>query len=209
MKTVIDKSKWNRYETFTHYDSRTNPFLIISTTIDITNIYEYSKRHCLSMYATVGYFISKTANEFEGFKIRKENDEFVLYNNIIPNFTESINGENVYFFDVDFDEDLNKFNEEFNKLRDIYKKQGIVFKCKPNEIWMSCAPWFSFNTITPPYSHDLLIPQFIWDKFNKDNNKVTTNLMVMVHHGFMDGYQLGMFYKKLEENIRNFKGDEN
>lgn len=205
---IFDKENWDRYETFSHYDICTNPFIIISSKVEITNIYNIAKRHQLSMYAALGYIISKTANEFDGFKLRKENDKFVLYDNIIPNFTENINGENIYFFDVEFNEDIKKFNEEFIKTRESFKNKEVVFESKPNEIWFSCAPWFSFNTITPPYNHDLLIPQFIWDKFYKEDNKVTTNLMVMIHHGFMDGYQLGMFYKKLEENIKNFKGDE-
>ena len=209
MKTIIKKDEWNRYETFKHYDSCTNPFIIISSKIDITNIYNYAKRHQLSMYASLGYLISITANEFDGFKLRKENEDFVLYENIIPNFTENINGENVYYFDVKLEDSISKYNEEFIKLREMYSKQETIFTSEPNEIWLSCAPWFSFNTLTPPYNHDLLIPQLIWDKFNKENAKVTTNLMVMIHHGFMDGYQIGMFYKKLEENIKNFKGDEN
>ena len=206
---VFDKNEWDRYDTFTHYDARTNPFVIISSKVDITNIYNIAKRHHLSMYAAIGYIIAKTANEFDGFKTRKDNDKFIVYDNVIPNFTENIDGENIYFFDVELDADINKFNEEFIKTRELFKNQKAIFESKPNEIWLSCAPWFSFNTITPPYDHNILIPQFIWDKFNKEENKVTTNLMIMIHHGFMDGYQIGMFYKKLEENIKIFKGDEN
>ena len=39
MRTVIDKENWNRYELFRHYNECTNPFVIISSKIDITNIY--------------------------------------------------------------------------------------------------------------------------------------------------------------------------
>ena len=205
---VFNKDDWNRYDMFCHYNERTNPFIIVSSKIDITNIYNIAKKKNLSMYAAIGYIISKTANEFDGFKTRKEEENFILYDDIVPNFTENINGEKVYFFDVELSDSISKFNEEFIKNRELFKNKSAVFECKPNEIWLSCEPWFSFNTIIPPYSHDLLIPQFIWDKFEKDNNKITTNLMVMIHHGFMDGYQIGMFYNKLKENIKNFKGDE-
>ena len=67
------------------------------------------------MYASLGYLISITANEFDGFKLRKENEDFVLYENIIPNFTENINGENVYYFDVKLEDSISKYNEEFIK----------------------------------------------------------------------------------------------
>ena len=206
---ILDKSNWDRYDIFTHYDTYTNPFLIISSKVEITNIYNIAKRHHLSTYAALGYIIAKTANEFDGFKTRKDNDKIIIYDNIIPNFTENIDGKNIYFFDVELDDDINKFNEEFIKTRETFKNQKAIFESKPNEIWFSCVPWFSFNTLTPPYNHDLSIPIIIWDKFNNENGKITMNLMIMIHHGFMDGYQISMFYKKLEEKIKNFKGDEN
>ena len=115
---VFNKNEWDRYDTFTHYDARTNPFVIISSKVDITNIYNIAKRHHLSMYAAIGYIIAKTANEFDGFKTRKDNDKFIVYDNVIPNFTENIDGENIYFFDVELDDDINKFNEEFIKTRE-------------------------------------------------------------------------------------------
>ena len=64
------------------------------------------------------------------------------------------------------------------------------------------------TSLIPPYDKSNTIPQFIWDKFNKDNNKVTTNLMIMVHHGFADGFQIGQVIKLIQEEINNFKGDE-
>ena len=160
------------------------------------------------MYPTIGYMITKTVNEFDAFKYRVEGNDIVKYDDVISNYTENIDGEIIYFFDVDYADNILDYNGIFINTREYAKNNKDNLTYAKNEIWLSCAPWFSFNTITPPYNHDNTTPQFIWDKFNKENDKVTTNLMVMVHHGFIDGYQLGEFYKRLEENIYNFKGDE-
>ena len=69
-------------------------------------------------------------------------------------------------------------------------------------------PWFEFNSAVPPFNKENTIPQFIWDKFKKENDIVKTNLMIMVHHGFVDGYHIGKFINLLQENINNFKGEE-
>ena len=72
MKTVIDVSEWERYDLFKHYEEETNPFVILTTTIDITNTYNIAKASNSSMYATLGYLITKTVNQIDGFKYRKE-----------------------------------------------------------------------------------------------------------------------------------------
>ena len=46
-----------------------------------------------------------------------------------------------------------------------------------------------------------------WDK-SPENDKVTTNLMIMVHHGFVDGYGVGKCIETIQNEINNFKGDE-
>lgn len=206
MRTVIDKNTWDRYELFKHYDECTNPFLIISSEIDITNIYNYAKEHNISMYSAIGYIITKTVNEFDCFKYRVEDGEIIKYDDVISNYTENIDGSTLYFFDVNFSDDINEYNDDFIKTREYAKNNKDNLTYVNNEIWLSCAPWFQFKTITPPYRHDNTIPQFIWDKFKKEDGKVTTDLMVMIHHGFMDGYQLGSFYKRIEENIKNIEG---
>lgn len=204
MKKNIDLNNWKRKDLYSHYDICTNPFIIVSTEIDITNLYNYVKKNKLSMYASIGYYILNTANEFEGFKYRKENNNLVLYDKVNANFTDSFNGGDIFFFSVKLNNDLKEFNINYRNTKDDYIKNNreyIEKEYRNDEIWFSCVPWFSFVTITPPYNHDNYIPQFIWDKFKHNKNKVTTNVMVMIHHGFMDGYQLGQFFTKLQENI--------
>ncbi len=210
MKREIDLEKWSRYETFKHYDICTNPFVIISVKIDITNLYNYAKEKKLSMYSAMGYMITKTANEFNEFKYRRDGDNIYLFDDLVPNFTENIENKDVYYFDVQYVDDMEEFDREFKKVREEYhngKERKTVVNCL-NEIWLSCAPWYSINSLVPPFNKDNTIPQFIWDKFIEEDDKITTNLMILVHHGFIDGYQIGAFYKKLEDNIKDIKGDE-
>ena len=39
----IEANEFKRKELFEHYDKKTNPFLFITTKVDVTNIYNYCK----------------------------------------------------------------------------------------------------------------------------------------------------------------------
>ena len=59
--------KYDRINLFNHYQTFDNPFLILTTKIDITNIVNYCKKEG-SFYATMGYLITKTVNNIDVFK---------------------------------------------------------------------------------------------------------------------------------------------
>ena len=73
---------------------------------------------------------------------------------------------------------------------------------KLNDIWLSCNPWCSITSLVPTFNKEITIPQFIWDKYEKVNERYYTNLTILVHHGFADGYHIGQFVNLLEENIK-------
>ena len=206
MKKIVNINEWKRKDLFDHYSKFSNPFMIVSTQIDITRLYNYVKSNDLSMYASFGFYLLKIINEFDSFKYRKEDNNLVLFDKVNANFTDSVNGNDIFFFTVKDNNDIKDFNKNYYEIKNDFIKNNKKYTNTIygiDEVWFTCTPWCSFNAITPPYNKDNYIPQFIWDKFKKDNDKITTNLMVMVHHGFMDGYQLGLFFSKLQDLINS------
>ena len=66
---IKEIENYKRKDLFDLYHQRTNPFIILTTKIDITNIVEYCKEH-RNFYGTFGYLIGKTANNIAAFKYR-------------------------------------------------------------------------------------------------------------------------------------------
>ena len=66
---IKEIKNFERKELFEHYHSFSNPFAISTTKIDITNIVNYCKKH-RNFYATLGFIITKTANQIDEFKYR-------------------------------------------------------------------------------------------------------------------------------------------
>lgn len=198
---ISEIKEFKRKDLFNHYNQRTNPFVIVTTKIDVTEVVNYCKEH-KNFYATMGFIINKTANQIDAFKYRYKDENFYYCENVKTGFTQMINEDEIGFFTVPVINELKDYITEFLKIQKEFLSTGKRnIESDMDEIWVSCAPWFSFSSLIPPFDKEITIPQFIWDKYECVDGKYFVNLMVMVHHGFADGYHIGKFVNSLQENI--------
>ena len=197
----IEVEDFKRQKLFEQYDNKTNPFLFVTTKVDITNIYNYCKLN-RNFFATMGYFISLVVNEMDCFKYRKENGKIYKYDTLKTNFTEMIDEDNIGFFICDYVTSYKDFIENFKTKKENLLNSRVSTKNNDQgEVWLSCAPWYEFTSVISPFNKDTAIPQFIWSKYYEENEKMYINLTIMVHHGFADGNHIGLFLKKFNEKI--------
>lgn len=202
---IIKLEEYERKDLFLNYDKNTNPFSFITIKLDITNVYEYCKEN-KHIYATLGYLIGKTANEVEAYKYRKENDNIIYYDTLNVNYTQKKDDGNIGFYTVSFKDSIKEFIKDYDAVYNNWKiNERKVSDFTHDEVWVSCEPWFSATSLIPPFDKNVTIPQFIWDKFIFENNRVYTNLMLMSHHGFVDGSHIGEFIEKLNKNIERLR----
>lgn len=195
---------FKRKELFDHYHSGANPFVMITTKIDVTNVINYCKVH-KNTYATLGYLISKTVNEIDAFKYRYKDGKIYYCDPIKPNFTDMYEDKTIGYFGFGYEEDYDEFINKFKISRqEFLEKKELITDNDIDEMWFSCSPWFKFTSLIPPFNKEVSIPQFIWDKYELDNGRYYVNMMIMVHHGFADGYHIGLFIESLNRNISEF-----
>lgn len=196
MKEIKD---FYRNETFQRYNSMQNPFIIMNTTINVTNVVKYAKEH-KHFYATLGYLIGAAVNDTKAFRYRYIDNKYYICDKVGVSYTERLN-DNVYFLDCykdSLEEHIKEYDEQ-QKL--VYTSSKSVSKERNDVIWVSCVPWFNFNSLITPYDKNITIPQFIWDKYTEKDGEYYCNLMIMIHHGFADGYHIYEFINSLEEHI--------
>lgn len=200
---------FERLDLFWQYHNRENPFLIVTTKIDITNVY----KKCKSYYPALAYFITLAVNKVDNFKYRYIQNKFYKFDKLNPSFTDIKPNKEIGFFrcDIDLKESYNRFLAKYKSIKEkfILTRENIT-TLEENEIWFSCLPWFSFTSLIPPFDKNITIPQFIWDKFEITHDKCYTNLMIMAHHGFVDGYHISLFLNELNDiisNIDKYLGD--
>lgn len=199
MKTEI--TNYERSEIFNYYNNKDNPFLYLTTKVDITNIYNKCKKY----YPSIAYFITLALNKIDNFKYRYENNKIYKYDTLNINFTQIRENNNIGFFSCDFKDNYHDFLKEYKRVQEQFKKNksSIAADDDEGEAWFSYVPWFNMSSLITPYDKKNTIPQFIWDKFTHENEKYYINLTIMVHHGFVDGFHIATFLKTLEEIIEN------
>lgn len=204
MKQEINN--FNRMELFKHYNSNTNPFSFVTTRVDITKLYNFCLKN-KNYYATIGYYVAKAANLVEEFKYRYEDGKIVKYDKIHPNFTQMFDDETIGYFACELKDNYDEF---INEYKEVYKRflntHTSINKNDGSEIWLSCEPWFQFTGVVPPFNKEITIPQVIWDKFSIEDGKCYIHMMIMIHHGFADGYHIGKFintFKSLIDKIED------
>jgi len=201
---IKEVKTFKRTELFKHYHSFTNPFIITTTKIDITNVVNYCKIR-KNLYGTLGYLIAKTANNIEEFKYRYKEGKIYFCQEIKPNYVGKYDDDTIGYFDVPLKDNFKEYINDFKIIQEQFKKsKKYSLENDLNEIWLSCQPWFNFSSLVPTYDKEISIPQFIWDKYELIDNKYYINLLIMVHHGFADGYHVGKFINDLQELINNF-----
>lgn len=194
---------FERKELFKHYNEMDNPFIIMTIPLNVTNVVNYCKIY-KHFYATMGFLLGKAVNDVESFKYRYINGKFYYCDRVVVNFTEKV-GEQIGFFECESKE-LNDFVKEFD-----YMKSNLGYYDNSSEdnredvIWVSCFPWAKFSGLVSPHDRSITIPQFIWDKYEEVNGEYYCNMMIMVHHGFCDGYHVGTFVEKLNQYINELK----
>lgn len=201
----IEMKDYKRNHLFERYHKSENAFIILTTKIDVTPVVEYCNKN-KRFYATMGHLISKTVNEIEAFKYRYQDGELYYFDKVNPSFTQMYDDDTIGFFSVPYQDDIKKFTSNFVKIQKDHVDNKIFSEEKRlDEIWFSCVPWFKFTSLTPPYDKNVTIPQFVWDKYELEQDKYYVNLMITVHHGFADGSHIGKFINTLQKYIDEFK----
>ena len=202
MEKRYNINDFERKDTFFLYHNRNNPFIFLTVKLDITNIFKYCKKN-KNTYATMGYLICKTVNEIENFKYRYEDGDVVYYDKVNIGYTQKKKND-VGFYFTEFNNDYEEYLKEYKLQEEEFLKGINKENGGHDQIWVSCAPWFDFTGLITPFDKNITIPQFIWGKFFLEGEKTFTHLMIMVHHGFVDGQHIGDFVNKLEININKF-----
>ena len=198
----IEVKNFKRQKLFDTYHKMTNPYIYLTTKIDVTKIINYCKKH-KNYYATIGYFILAAANSLDCFKYRLEDDKIYKYDSLKSSSVELLENDDIIYVNCDFnsyDKYINNYLKE--KERCISNKEVVETKDQ-GVIWFSCTPWFSYESLISPYDKNITIPQFIWDKYEKSGEKYFMNLTIMIHHGFADGKDIAGFLDILKDKINN------
>lgn len=198
----IDLKKWKRTEVFEFFKAYELPRYQVTVDIDVTNLYTYVKINQLSFYFSMMWIVLHELNQIENFKYRIENDEVIYYDIIHSSFTDMIkNSDQFKIVNTQYHEDIDKFIKDAKEKSEQQKDQFINYdeEIRQDLAYITVFPWFAYSQITNATQLDPkdAIPRIVWGKYKHINDKLIMPMTIEVHHGFVDGYHVGLLINRI------------
>jgi chloramphenicol O-acetyltransferase type A len=203
MKQKLDINTWKRKEHFQHFTQMEEPFFGVTVPIDCTIAYAKAKESGVSFFT---YYLHKTLvaiNTIEPFCYRIIDNEVYIFDRIDASATILREDKTFGFSLMEYHENIQEFAEITKKeIVRIQNTTGLITReFSENLIHFSAVPWVNFSS----YSHARSFtfpdscPKISFGKMMEENGKKTMQMAVHVHHGLVDGYDVGQFISCFEE----------
>jgi chloramphenicol O-acetyltransferase type A len=205
MKTLLDIENWPRKEHFHFFRQFDEPFFGATVEIDCTTAYANSKKLDSSFFI---YYLHKTlvaVNTIEPFRYRISDDKIYINDRIDASATIGRPDGTFGFSLIEYNRSFDIFKA--NALAEIERIQtttGLFTRSfeSDNVIHFSAIPWLNFTSLSHARSFTTpdSCPKISFGKMMAaENDKRTMSMSIHVHHGLIDGLQLGSFVDYFQE----------
>ncbi|AUP77218.1 CatA-like O-acetyltransferase [Flavivirga eckloniae] len=201
---IIDLNTWNRKQHYEHFCGLKDPYFGVTIPFNVTKAYKFSKENNISFFAKYLHDCMEAINTIDNFRYRIENESIVDHDVIHASATIMRSNKTFGFSFIEYSNDLNVFikniameKERIENTMDLYPPQNGL-DC----IHCSAMPWLHFTGHKEPVSGILeSVPKIAFGKLSEVNNELIMNVAVNVNHALVDGYHVGLFSEKFQNNL--------
>lgn len=209
---IIDMDKYYRKGVYRHFTEDCKCSTSITSRIDVTKLYNYSKNTGTKFYINFLYILTKVMNSRDDYKMSYlyKTNELIVYDKINPiqyifhEDTETCSPVYTEYF-----EDYNKFykscEEDISRGKNT-NEYGLDSINHPNWFDASYISWLTYDSlnIELPDGHLYFMPIINWGRYSIKNGKYTMPVTVRLNHAVADGYLVAKVFTLLEEEIQRF-----
>ncbi|QNF31992.1 chloramphenicol acetyltransferase [Adhaeribacter swui] len=205
MKKELAVATWNRKEHFQFFSRFEEPFFSLVTNVDATAAYKKVKTVGGSFYLYYLYQSLAAVNTIENFRYRIEEDKVFCYDTIHASPTVLRDDTTFGFSFFEFQADFKNFAEGANRaIEKIKALSGLGLNENTGRldvIHYSAIPWVSFTSLSHArsFTYKDSVPKITFGKYFWEQDKLWLPVSLTVHHGLMDGYHVGEFFKKFQD----------
>ncbi len=208
---VINLDEYYRKGVYRHFSEDCKCSVSMTSRIDVTELYAYSKRTGTKFYINFLYLISRTLNSREDYRMNYlfQTNEVVLYDKINPT---------QYIFHDDTETCTPVYTEYYADYNEFYRhceediaaakqtREYLLDNNHPNWFDASYISWLSYDSLNVelPDGHLYFPPIVNWGKFREENGKLMMPVSVRMNHAVADGYLIAKVFRILEDEIKAF-----
>ncbi len=207
MFTELDLDSWPRkatYEFFREYD---DPFFNFAANIDVTRLYDFAKRHNLSVSHALLFNVMTAANEIREFRIRLFNGRLIEFDRVHATQTILNDDETFSFAYFEMQPDVFEFDKAGRSAVEKYKqlKTFDVESDRVDLIYFSVIPWVSFTSFKHASRLDRkqTVPRIVLGRIFDEGQTKKIPLSVEANHTIMDGFHVGKLFNRFQELIND------
>ncbi|WP_428740593.1 CatA-like O-acetyltransferase [Tenacibaculum sp.] len=201
----LDIENWNRKQLFEHFRTLADPTFGLVADVDVTNIYESVNEKKHSFFVRYLHACMKAINAVENLKYRIEGNQIAIYETINASATIARPDNTFGFSYIVYSENFEEFNFNFQKEKEriLNSKELFPLEYSLGCIHCSAIPWVSFSGHKEPFSGNKndSVPQLAFGKIKHENNKMLMPVAINVNHALVDGYHVGQFFEKFQQEL--------
>ena len=200
----LDYDNWPRKYQYEHYTGQ--PMYSLTTPIEVTKLYDYTKKLGISFYFSFGHLIHSVTKDIEEFNIRFRKGELYIDDCDLLSFCHLEPGETMMkFIGAKYCDDIVEFNKRVRETIQKQKQEKVEYKDIQFGEFFSCIPWFEVTAFRNPTSGKEFdfYPRVVWDKFKIVDGKRYVNLSIEVNHKLIDGYLLSRLIDGINSKINS------
>lgn len=213
MKHIIDINTWERKENYEFFLGFQNPTISITSEVECAGAKARAKAAGESFFLHYLYAVLRAVNEIPEFRFRIDAEGRVVYFDHVDMLTPIKVKENGRFFTIrlPWNTDFQTFYTTAKAIiNDIdpngnpYDMEKVGGKDLLDVILLSATPdlYFTSLTCTQEHRHGSNYPLMNAEKAILKEGKLVMPIAMTIHHGFIDGHHLSLFYKKVEEFLK-------
>lgn len=213
MKHIIDINTWERKENYEFFLGFQNPTISITSEVECAGAKARAKAAGESFFLHYLYAVLRAVNEIPEFRFRIDAEGRVVYFDHVDMLTPIKVKENGRFFTIrlPWNTDFQTFYTTAKAIiNDIdpngnpYDMEKVGGKDLLDVILLSATPdlYFTSLTCTQEHRHGSNYPLRNAGKAILKEGKLVMPIAMTIHHGFIDGHHLSLFYKKVEEFLK-------
>lgn len=205
----IDMETWARREHYQYYTEKLKVECNMTALLDVKNLLDFCHSCGYKFYASLIYLVTKVVNRIENFRMFRDADgHLCVWEQVVPNYT-IFHEDDKTFSDcwTDYSSDFDTFYRDIITDMQTYKdKKGIKAKAgqPANFYCISGVPWTSFTAFgsrTTNGSDPAFFPIITMGKYEKNGDKITMPVNLLIAHAVADGYHAGLFFQYLQEEL--------
>ena len=202
MKHIIDINTWERKENYEFFLGFQNPTISITSEVECAGAKARAKAAGESFFLHYLYAVLRAVNEIPEFRFRIDAEGRVVYFDHVDMLTPIRLPWNTDFqtFYTPAKAIINDIDPNGNP----YDMEKVGGKDLLDVILLSATPdlYFTSLTCTQEHRHGSNYPLMNAGKAILKEGKLVMPIAMTIHHGFIDGHHLSLFYKKVEEFLK-------